>query len=59
MDPHETDRHGSFSDERRTDPPLNRTMIKYGTVHSSVRSTVTVGPSGPFQTTTLHTLVLV
>jgi hypothetical protein len=41
---HGTGRHGPFSDEGRTDPPLDRTVIGHSPVHgpATVRSTVTV-----------------
>jgi hypothetical protein len=42
MGPHGTGLHGPFSVEGRTDPPLDRTGVGYGTVHGPVQSTVTV-----------------
>jgi hypothetical protein len=33
MGPHGTSRHGPFSGERRTDPPLDRTVVVHRTVH--------------------------
>jgi hypothetical protein len=39
---HGTGRHGPFSGERRTDPPLDRTVIGHGPVHGP--ATVRYGP---------------
>jgi hypothetical protein len=33
-----TDRYGSFSDKKKTDPPLDRIVIEYETVHDPIQS---------------------
>jgi hypothetical protein len=55
MSPHGTGRHGSFSDERKTDPPLDQTVVGHGPVRPDPRSRSVperIGPSGPFQNST-------
>jgi hypothetical protein len=33
MDPYGTGQHSPFSDEKKTDPPLDRSKTRHGTVH--------------------------
>jgi hypothetical protein len=36
MGRHETDRHGLFSGEGSSDPPLDQTVVGHGTVHGPI-----------------------